>query len=206
VVSYAPIVGVRVLAHPRLRLGLTYRGESRSRYDIQIKSDLGNAIPLSIPVLHVSGTAQFDPHQLQLEGAADATRWLRLLLGATWKHWSSFSNPVENATAGAPPQAPPGYHDTVVPRLGAEASHRAGPLVLVYRLGYFFEWSPAPDGPTRVLLDADRHALTGGLGLAYPGRVFSFQLDAFAQWHHLSGSARATGDLAVFGAALGVDL
>ena len=144
--------------------------------------------------------------QAALEGAFQVARWLRVDAGATWKHWSSYENPVENATLGAPPQAPPGYHDTVVPRVAGEATLRRGRLELAARLGYFFEWSPAPDGPMRALLDADRHVVTAGGGLTWMGRTFSFQLDLFGQWHHLAESSRLGGDLGVFGATVGVDL
>ena len=76
--------------------------------------------------------------------------WLRVLVGATWKHWSAYENPVENATAGTPPQSPPGYHDTVVPRIAGEASREWGRVRLSGRLGYYFEWSPAPQGEDRA--------------------------------------------------------
>lgn len=206
VASYTPVVGARVQAASRLRIGLTFRGESRSRYDIEIKNNLGPALPIELPTLRVAGTAQFDPMQIALEGALEVTRWLRLDAGATWKHWSSYDQPVDNATLGAPPLPPPGYHDTAVPRIAGEAHLERGRLELAGRLGYFFEWSPAPDGPDRVLLDADRHVLTVGGGLSYHGSAFSFQLDLFGQWHHLADSSRVRGDLGVFGATFGVDL
>jgi hypothetical protein len=98
-------------------------------------------------------------------------------------------------------QPPPGYHDTAVPRVAGEGAWALGPVRLAARLGYFFEPSPAPrEAPT--LVDADRHALTGGAALQWKWGA----LDAFAQWHHLAGSARAGGDFAVFGATFGVDL
>ncbi|HEY7957260.1 MAG TPA: hypothetical protein VII38_18265 [Polyangia bacterium] len=206
VASYAPIVGARLRVTPRIRLGLVFRGESRSRYDLEIKNNLGPSLPIELPTLRIAGTAQFDPMQAALEGAFQITRYFRLDVGATWKHWSSYDNPVDNATLGAPPQPPPGFHDTVVPRVAGEATLRRGRLELAARLGYFFEWSPAPQGPTRALLDADRHVVTAGGGLTWMGRAFSFQLDVFGQWHHLADSPRVGGDLGVFGATVGVDL
>jgi len=203
--GFAPVLGVRVLAAPWARVGFTYRGESTSGYDIQVKNTLGDSLPIQLPAIRIAGTAQFDPHQIVLEGAFDALPWLRLVGGATWKHWSNYTYPVENATPGAPPKPPADFHDTVVPRLAGEATGHYGRVTLQGRLGYFFEWSPAPDDPSRVLIDADRHALTAGLGLAVATRLLSFRIDAYAQWHHLVGS-RASGDLAVFGGTLGVDL
>jgi long-chain fatty acid transport protein len=203
--GFAPILGVRVLAADWARVGFAYRGQSTSGYDIAVKNSLGTSIPIQLPTIHIAGTAQFDPHQIAVEGAFDATRWLRLVGGVTWKHWSSYSYPVENATPGAPPKPPADIHDTAVPRLAGEATGHFGHLTLQGRLGYFFEWSPAPDGPDRVLLDADRHVLSAGGGLSYGGRSFAFRVDGFAQWHHLVGT-RASGDLAVFGGTVGVDL
>jgi long-chain fatty acid transport protein len=204
--SFAAVLGVQVAVTPWAGLGLVYRGQSTSSYDIEVKSRLGASIPIELPTLHIAGTAQFDPHQIALEGAFQLLSWLRLGGGATWKHWSGYTYPVENATPGAPPRPSADFHDTVVPRLGVEACDRVGRARLVARAGYFFEWSPAPDGPDRVLLDADRHVVTAGGGIGFAGRLISLELDAFAQWHHLAGASRASGDFAVFGAALGLDL
>jgi long-chain fatty acid transport protein len=206
VTSYAPVVGAQVRVAPWAQLGVAYRGESTSGYDIKVTSSLGSTVPIQLPLIRIAGTAQFDPHQIAIEGAFDTTRWLRLVGGITWKHWSSYTYPVQNATAGAPPVPPADFHDTVVPRVAGEARGLWGRVTLVARLGYFFEWSPAPDGADRVLLDADRHVLTGGGGLAFHGRIFAFRVDGFAQWHHLAGSTRASGDVGVFGGTVGVDL
>lgn len=207
VAGFTPVVGLRVRAAEWLRLGLAFRGQSTSGYDIQVKNDLGRVLPITLPLIRIAGTAQFDPMQLALEGSFNATRWLLVNVGATWKHWSAYPNPVENATAGAPPWPAPDYHDTVVPRAGGEASGVWGRVRLAARLGYFFEWSPAPrGGPERVLLDADRHVLTAGVGLAYRGRLFGAQLDMYGQWHHLDGDPRAGGDFGVYGVTAGIDL
>jgi long-chain fatty acid transport protein len=203
--SFAPVLGVRVQAAPWAQVGLAYRAQSTSGYDIEVKPKL-TGLPISLPTLRIAGTAQFDPHQIAAEGAFDATRWLRLSAGLTWKHWSAYQYPVENATMGTPPKPNADFHDTAVPRIAGEATGHFGKTTLQGRLGYFYEWSPAPDAADRVLLDADRHVITGGVGLGFAGRLFSFQIDAFAQWHHLAGSARAMGDFAVFGATLGLDL
>jgi hypothetical protein len=210
VASFAPVVGLRVQAARHVKVGLTLRGESRSRYDIAIKNSLGSALPIQLPTMRVAGTAQFDPLQMALEAAWMPKHWLNLVAGLTWKHWSAYTNPVENATLGTPPQAPADYHDTVVPRVAGEFNGvwntRHGSLKLIGRLGYFFEWSPAPQGPDRVYLDADRHVLTGGGGLEFRGRLVTFQIDAFAQWHRLADTERVSGDMGTFGATFGVDL
>jgi len=206
IASFAPIIGLRVRATRWLKLGLTFRGESRSGYDIAIKSSLGNALPIQVPTFHVAGTAQFDPLQMQIEGAFRPLHWLNLVAGLTWKHWSAYPIPVQNATLGAPPQPTPDFHDTAVPRVAGEFIGVWGKVTLCARLGYLFEWSPAPQDAGRVYLDADRHVLTAGGGLEYHGRLVTFQIDAFAQYHHLDGTPRATGDFGTFGGTFGVDL
>jgi long-chain fatty acid transport protein len=204
VTRFSPVVGARVRASSWFDVGLVLRGESSSSYDLKIKNTLGNLVPIQLPQIRVAGVAQFDPLQLQLEGAARLDL-VRVAAGLTWKHWSAFPLPSENATVGAPAQPPPGYHDTAVPRLGVEVGGWRSPFRVVGRAGYFFEWSPAP-ARAATLVDADRHVLTCGFGVTWVSRLTTLVLDGFAQWHHLGPHPRAAGDLAVFGGSLGVDL
>jgi long-subunit fatty acid transport protein len=203
VTDFAPVVGIRVEAARFLNLGLVLRGESKSQYDLAVTNSLGSRLPVQIPTLHIKGTAQFDPLQMQLEGGF-RHKWLHLNVALAWKHWSAFPVPVENATPGAPPQPPTNYHDTVVPRLGAEANGEWGKWRLRGRLGYFFEWSPAPEDQA-ILVDASRHVITMGVGLEW-GRAWSFSLDLFGQAHILQATDHASGAFGVFGAMLGLDL
>ncbi len=206
VVGYAPVLGVRVDVMRWLKLGAVFRGESKSTYDINVKNSLGNVLPIPLPVLHIAGTAQFDPMQAAVEASFRPKPWLVLDGGVTWKHWSSYPSPVDNATPGAPPQSPPNFQDTAVPRVAGEAIWERGPFRLAGRLGYYFEWSPAPQGGGRVLLDANRHVITAGLGGEWHGRLTTLVLDTFGQWHHLDGNPNAAGDFGVFGFTFGVDL
>jgi len=208
VIDYAPIVGARVAVTRALRIGATFRGESRSEYDIVITNRLGARLPLEIPTLRIAGVSQFDPMQLALEAAWRPRPQLALAVGATWKHWSAFPQPAMNATRGAPPLPAPDYHDTVVPRIAVEyvgAPRRT--IDLAARAGYFFEWSPAPAAkPEHTLLDADRHVVTAGGGLVWHGPAGALAVDLFAQWHQLAGNPRAGGGFFVFGVTAGVDL
>jgi long-chain fatty acid transport protein len=201
--SMSPILGARVRALRWLTLGAVFRGESKSTYDIEITNSLGSLLPLTLPTLRIAGVAQYDPMQAAIEGSFRPLRWLMVDLGVTWKHWSGFGLPTENATLGAPPLPPPGFVDTAVPRIGAEASKRWPHFVLAGRTGYYFEPTGAR-GP--VLLDADRHVLTFGAGLTWIGRLTTLQLDGFVQWHHLQSTPRVGGDFASLGFSLGVDL
>jgi long-chain fatty acid transport protein len=203
VASYAPIVGARVRASSWARVGVVFRGESKSTYDITVTSNLGPHVPLQLPNLRIAGIAQFDPMQATAEVAAQPRSWLTIDVGVTWKHWASFGLPTENATVGAPPQPSPAFQDTAVGRLGAEVVGTWRQLRLKGRAGYFFEPTGAR-GP--VLLDADRHVLTLGAGLDWHSRFTTLQLDLFGQWHHLQPNGRVDGDFGVLGATVGVDL
>jgi long-chain fatty acid transport protein len=204
VAGYTPVAGIRVRATRRLQLGVVFRGESKSEYDIRVVNSLGALIPIQLPTLRFTGIAQFDPMQLAIEASLRPIRGLLINIGITWKHWSAYPHPIENATPGAPTQAPTRFHDTAVPRIGLEASKHWARLSLHGRAGYFYEWSPAPRDQA-ILVDADRHALTAGVGFEWRG-AFSGQLDAFGQLHVLSSSPRADGIVGAFGVTVGVDL
>lgn len=201
--SMAPIVGGRVRTWRWLTLGAVFRGESKSTYDIEVTNTLGARLPLTLPTLRIAGVAQYDPMQAAVEGALHPLSWLTVDAGVTWKHWSSFGLPTENATLGAPPQPTPGFVDTAVPRVAAEVTRRWSRLSVAGRAGYFFEPTGAR-GP--VLLDADQHVVTFGAGLTWSGRLTTLQLDAFVQWHHLQANPRVSGDFSALGVSLGVDL
>jgi long-chain fatty acid transport protein len=203
IASYAAIVGVRVRAAAWAQVGAVFRGESKSTYDIAVKNQLGAAVPIELPTFRIAGTAQFDPMQAAIEAAMTPLRWLTIDVGVTWKHWSAFELPTRNATPGAPAQPPPGFHDTAVPRVAGEVTARWARWRVHGRAGYFFEWSPAAGA---VLLDADRHVLTGGAGVEWIARTTALQLDLFGQWHHLQSNTRVAGDVGVFGVTVGVDL
>src|SRR5262249_39431882 len=128
--SLSPILGARVRTTRWLTLGVVFRGESKSTYDIAVTNSLGARLPLTLPTLRIAGVAQFDPMQAAVEGAFAPLRWLTIDAGVTWKHWAGFDLPTENATPGAPPQPPPGFVDTAVPRLAVEATHRWSQLTL----------------------------------------------------------------------------
>lgn len=204
VVDYAPIVGLRWQLRPALRLGAVFRGESKSAYDTQVRSELGDVVPVQLPPIRISGVAQYDPLQLAVEAAYGLSAGLLLVANLTWKHWSAYRSPVDPATPGAEAPPDPGFHNTVVPRLALEwlpARER-----VVVRLGYFYEWSPAPtDATGRALLDADRHVVSAGLSYRLPGRL-SLTAEAYLQWHQLAGSERLRGGFALSGLGLGMKL
>ncbi len=207
VAVYAPTVGATFdlpfgQGHP-FRLGVTYRGELEARFSVLI--DATKLSSLNIPVLNISGVAQFDPAEVAFEAAYD-TRPFTVAIGATYKRWSDYPGPLEPTTtcpamtptcgALATPIVP--FHDTVVPRIGVE---RSLPLSqgtrLHLRAGYAFEPTPSPaetpssqavDPKSLALVnvqtryfDASRSIFALGTGLEVP----PFTLDFYGQLHSL---------------------
>lgn len=200
VASYAPVLGASYDIGDDYRVGATFRGELVGRFNVVIQvKDLGQIV---VPPLNISGVAQYDPMQVALEVARVRGPW-RVALGATYKRWSEYPGPAE-ATVRCPdpgevPDAPtecaalvpvaPGFHDTVVPRVGAErvVVERRG-LEAVARAGYFFEPSPAPkQSASANLFDEARSVLTLGWGLSMRAPLPPIQLDWFGQLHVLHG-------------------
>jgi long-subunit fatty acid transport protein len=196
----SPLAGVRVRLLDNLRVGAVVRGSSAADYDLSIHTNLGNAIPLTLPVLRIAGVAQYDPLQAALEAALDATPWLGLRAGATWRRWSAYPHPSEKVTPGAPAALETGFSDTITPRLALEATSVGFGVRLQGRLGYAYEPTPANNNGSFV--DASRHLMTLGLGAT----LARFQLDLFGQLHELGRSSRAAGSLLVVGGTLGMEL
>ncbi len=205
VTRMSPIVGVRVRATRWLRMGLAYRGESKAEFGVDIVPSLGPRLPLQIPVLGVHGVAQFDPHQIHAEAAFHVRR-ATFFVGLGWKHWSAYPLPAENATAGAPPQPAPGFHDTAVARVAVEAQLplRHG-ITLTGRAGYSFESSPA-GADAGVYIDGHRNVLGLGGGVAFQRGRLGLHLDVHGQYNHVGPAARTGGDFGVFGGTVGIDL
>ncbi len=210
-VDYAPIVGLRWSPpSDRLQLGLTFRGASRSSYLLRLHTELGDAIPLGLPLISFAGIAQYDPLQLAGEAALRLSPSVQIVGQLAWKKWSDYRYPIEPATVDSPPVPKPGFHDTVVPRVALEYHAPTSAAVSVMlRGGYFFEWTPTPAEPPgddgKSLLDASRHVVCVGLGLSLQGKV-PLDLDVFGQAHMLSPGGRLSGQLFVAGATLGVRL
>lgn len=218
---FAPIVGARYRLRDDLDLGLVVRAPSRSDYDITVTSDLGDALPLTLPEIAIAGTAQYDPLTVAAEAAWRPLPSLALTGHLAWHRWSAFPRPTRNPVEGNPPQPDLGFRDIVVPRAAVEYRRAALGGEVTTRAGYAFHLSPAPEQRGReLLLDNHRHQLGLGLGLAWPGRALPLHVDAWVQLHHLVHrrherdpavpgnqlSFSTAGDLVVGGVTVGVDL
>jgi len=218
---FAPILGARYRLRDDLDLGLAVRAPSRSDYDITVTSDLGDALPLTLPEIAIAGTAQYDPLTVAAEAAWRLLPSLTLTGHLAWHRWSAFPRPTRNPVEGNPPQPDLGFRDIVVPRAAVEYRRPALGGEVTTRAGYAFHLSPAPEQRGReLLLDNHRHQLALGLGVAWPGRALPLHVDGWVQVHHLvhrrhdrdpavPGDQRSfatAGDLVVGGVTVGVDL
>lgn len=212
----APIVGARYELRADLALGLAARAPSRSDYNIEIETDL-TSIPLGLPELAVAGNAQYDPGMVALGAAYVADPRLTLFADLEYRRWSAFPRPTENPVIGGSPTPAPGFHDTVVPRLAAEATRDVGPATLRPRVGYAFFLSPAPQATGEAtLLDNHRHMLSAGLGVSLDVGAVPMRFDLWTQVHllHLrrhtkdSGAMRVSskGQIVAGGLTAGVEL
>lgn len=185
---FTPIVGARyAMPEHDLELGLTFRGVSRSDYNLEVTNDLGDSLPLTIPTILIAGASQYDPLTLALEAAWRGRPDLTLALQLAYQRWSAFPLPTQNPVAVTIAQQPPGFHDIVVPRLAAEWRVRdGGAVTLALRGGYWFAMSPAPEmSGQQSLLDNHRHVFSAGLGLGWPGGTVPLYLDLWLQAHLL---------------------
>jgi len=183
----APIAGVRWRAGPSLATGVTVHASSQSAYDILVTNELGEVLPVTLPELRFAGVAQYDPLTVAAEAAwRPSSRWL-ISGQLAWENWSRFPLPTENPVKDMPAQEPTGYHDVVIPRVGAAwTSAGASGYQLILRGGYYFAWSPAPEMTgQQALLDNHRHVFSLGFGLAAPGQALPFYLDVWLQLHAL---------------------
>ena len=190
-----PQVGVHVQIEDWLGIGLTYRGESK--LDLTLSAHLEGVVDfagIDVPLLYeleAHTVSAFTPHQLELGLSFQRVKRLRVNVDLTWMHWSSYDSPTAEIDALLDIEPPPGtsldlpdapaptriiapeFVDTVVPRFGVEyrvplGDEGEGSVELPVRAGYAYEASPVPDqsGETN-LIDADRHTLTLGAGVAW---------------------------------------
>lgn len=192
VATYAPVVGASY-DRGKWRFGLTWRGELNADFNVLVQvHDLGKLV---IPDLHIAGVAQYDPMQAALGAAREMGPWT-LAAGITWKHWSAFKG-WARPTVECPPSRPDckaltvtpvGFHDTVIPRVGAQYTLDLSPDAVSHvRAGYFFEMSPAPEQKSASnYWDNDRHVLTLGYGVQLSDPLPPLSFDLFYQAHFLA--------------------
>jgi hypothetical protein len=181
----APVAGARYTVRDDLVVGAVVRAASRSDYDIRVTTDIGDAVPIALPPIQIAGNAQYDPLTAAVEAAWRPHGALLYTAQLQWQHWSAFPLPTLEPVEGADRLERPGFHDTVVPRLGAEWTADRGVANVAVRAGAAFAMSPAPEASGRQSF-LDNHRLIGALGVSFglPRSSVPIVIDAWLQ-HHL---------------------
>jgi long-chain fatty acid transport protein len=203
VARYSPLIGIWAAPHPDVAIGLAFRGALGGTFDLPVRADLGDALPLQVPELRIAGMAVYDPGQISAHIGWKPNEHISVESGITWRQWSEFPTPIENSTVALPAQPPLDFRDTIAPRIGFESPWDLGSWRLTGRLGYAWEPTPVPDQTDQHnFLDSDRHVVGWGLGVGYgaPGERFRVDIDLYGQVHVLS-ERFATKDLDIPGDA-----
>jgi hypothetical protein len=169
----APLFGASVAMSPRDALALVFRGALRADFAVDLQAvDLGAT---TLPTLHLTGVAHYDPLTLYAE-YRHTLGPLSLLVGLAYEHWSAFPGllgqtvqcPAERPQCAALPAPRFVLQDTWAPHLGAVWVLPLTPSAQAsLRAGYSYEPSPAPN-QTSVsnTYDNARHVLGLGYGVA----------------------------------------
>ncbi|HWZ89906.1 MAG TPA: hypothetical protein VNW92_13685, partial [Polyangiaceae bacterium] len=206
-----PSVGLTATPLDNWAFSLVYRGEAR--LDQRITGTLAGTIDagsLTLPVryeLESQSVIAFQPREVVLGASVHLLR-TRLNADLSWQEWSRYPSPVgrsaSHLTASVPAgldlalpadtvlPAPsdPHFHNRVSPRVGVEHALRwTAQSTLLLRAGYSFQASPVPGRQSEThFVDADRHVLSVGCGLAVERASAwlpeGIRLDAHALWAH----------------------
>jgi long-chain fatty acid transport protein len=171
-----------------LSLAVTYRHSFTLTADQRLRVDGTIGDPDLTPIVsaayldaHTVSSDLFQPWQLTVGAAFRVRPELLLTCDLTYARWSEFPSSAADFTLAVDvgqfndrvhlpaPQSypPPGFHDIVIPRVGAEwrvrTFHR---LAVDVRSGYVYEASPVPEQiGESSLADGDKHTFSLGAGL-----------------------------------------
>ena len=183
----APVFGLQVRPHPRVRIGATFRYEMSLTYEIPATVDLEGIGTLAFVA---TGLAHYSPHTIAFGVAVDVHPDVTLALDGEVSLWSLAPTPYTSlkidlsgetldalglGTALDITYEPgtPGFADTFGGRLGAE--YRISQRVAA-RLGAFLRPTPVPrqNSARTNILDATTVGVTAGAGFNFddPLEVF----------------------------------
>lgn len=200
-VRLAPLVGLWLRPHPRVRAGLTYRGELSLDLDLDILTNVEVAGVVTGDVLvSIRATNYFTPMRLGGGIAVDVLPQLTLSGDLTWSRWSTYPAPSDLAVLIALDLTPPlvstglpapAFTDTVTGRLGLELRRPGKHTDLAVRAGGAWMPSPVPaqTGLTSYA-DGDRLLLSTGVGVRLadwaPILTRPIDLDLAVQWQRVA--------------------
>ena len=158
------------------------------------------AAAVELPTLRIAGVAQYDPMQAAARRRVSTAALAARRAGVDLEALVGVSAPSRTRRSGAPPQPPPDFHDTVVPRVAVEASGAGACRARGARPAT--SSSGARRAPGRVLLDADRHVLTVGAGFTCRAGWRRCSSTGSRSGTTLARTRASSGDFASFGLSL----
>jgi long-chain fatty acid transport protein len=200
----APLAGILFQPLPRLRLGMSYRGDIRLLFSIPATVNLAGIGALDFTT---SAITHYSPHTFTWGAAFDVLPRLTVTADSNLALWNQAPSPYLNLTtslSGPALQAlglnnlfnlsaqnpSPRFLDTLSMRVGAE--YRLDEH-FTFRGGGFFLPTPVPAQNARLsnILDSDSVGLTGGVAASFPDPLEVFQrpltLELALQWATLAG-------------------
>jgi long-chain fatty acid transport protein len=189
----APVLGVSGFFGERGVLSLVFRGPLRADFDVRLAAvDLGAT---QLPAMNLSGVAHYDPLGLELE-YAHRFGPLRALGGVSYRRYRDTPQLLPR-TVDCPPERPeclaleapePNLHDVLEPHAAVSyelSLTRSAKATL--RAGYAYLPSPIPEQVGEPnLLDAARHRLGLGYGVALAAPLPELELDVAARLERLA--------------------
>ena len=179
-----PQAGLLWEANRWLRVGVAYRGQFvvEALEIIRFEADIGPAgeepiVDQALLALEAVALDVFQPEQIAVGAAIQATPRLLLTGDVTYNRWSEFANPTPVIEldydvgvfndfvmiSDATDFEDPNFHDTLSLRAGAELA-----MSPRWRLRGGYGWDPSP-APEQIgesnFVDGDRHTLAAGAGL-----------------------------------------
>ncbi|HUQ01180.1 MAG TPA: outer membrane protein transport protein [Kofleriaceae bacterium] len=200
-VRVAPLIGVWLQPHPRVRAGLTYRGKLALDLALDILANVQIAGVVTGDVLvSLRASNYFTPARVGGGVAVDVLPDLTLEADLTFNRWSAYPASADLAVLIALDIAPPlvsttvppsAFTDTVDAKLGVEYKHRGARTDFSVRAGAAYKPTPVP--PQTGLTswaDGDRVELTAGGGITLadwaPILTRPIELDVAVQWQHVA--------------------
>ncbi len=197
----APIVGVWVRPHPRVRAGMVYRGELALDLTLDIIANVEVAGVVTGDVLvSIRATNFYTPARVGGALAIDLLPDLTVEADLTWNRWSGYPPAADLAVLIALDLEPPlvstaqpasNFTDTISSRVGVEYRRPGRRTDLAVRAGGAWLPSPVPaqTGLTSYA-DGDRRLLSAGLGIRLadwaPILTRPVDLDLAVQWQSVA--------------------
>jgi long-chain fatty acid transport protein len=170
-VGFGGNIGVTWNVTDRQRLAFTYRSEVKMDYDgdFDVTPSL---VPFPAPGSHPFVNSDFGlevtyPSMIGAGYGIELTETIRLEVNFEWVEWSSNDSQdadlgVNNIVLGGPLSIPQDWDDSIRVGIGGDWQFDKN---WILRAGYVYLESPIPDSTiSPTLPDADRHALSLGLG------------------------------------------